>query len=239
MWTRSCLVSWPVGYRSTCRESWGRLRTGVGVAPVWGKHRDWPPPGVRCSASTSWVRTATARPAAGADGRLWAARLSLDHSRPVQPRPVQAGSVGGRGVDCAPSGRWLSRTSSDGCRTGSVDEGPSPGEWPVVALRPSEPVFARPRGRGSDQANRGVGRCLRQAIWRGGGQSDRDGRRVLPVGSAWPVGSARTTAGAAPGANVARSGAAGFRRAGRCPDSAIPDSATQAVMPADSDRDAG
>lgn len=176
MWTRSCLVSWPVGYRSTCRESWGRLRARAraGVALAQGKHQGWPPPGGRCSGSTSWARMAAAWLVAGAGGRRGRFRpahrwptaiqawLTVARAGPAGGRAGRIGSAGGRRggrVDCAPSGRWLSRTSSDGCRTASASECPSPGKWRTGALWPSQSVFAWP-GEGASPRNRGRGLLL-------------------------------------------------------------------------------
>ena len=128
MWTRCCLACWPKGYRNTCEESWGR-RFRIGVRALRGlqeflrvrerRRAGWPPPGERCSGSTSSERTADVSPAAGdAAGRRVVPRVSAPRGAQESGWPG-AGCRCGAPRSCARCGRSRWRTSSAGCRAGS------------------------------------------------------------------------------------------------------------------------
>ena len=126
MWTRCCFTCWPKGYKNICEESWGR-RFRIGVRALRGlqeilrtrerRRAGWPPPGERCSGSTSSERTGDVSPAAGdAAGRHVEPRVSA----PRGALCPGAGCRSGGPPSCARCGRSRWRTSSAGCRVGSV-----------------------------------------------------------------------------------------------------------------------
>lgn len=157
MWTRCCLACWPKGYRNTCEESWGR-RFRIGVRALRGlqeflrvrerRRAGWPPPGERCSGSTSSERTADVSPAAGdAAGRRVVPRVSAPRGAQESGWPG-AGCRCGAPRSCARCGRSRWRTSSAGCRAGSDSRLRALRRF-LAALAGSKVVSGCPESRGA------------------------------------------------------------------------------------------
>jgi hypothetical protein len=171
VWTRCCFTCWPKGYKNTCEESWGQWFR-IGVRTLRGlqetlrvrerRRAGWPPPGERCSGSTSSERTGDVSPAAGdAAGRRVVPRVSAPRGAQGELCPG-AGCRPGGPRSCARCGRSRWRTSSAACRAGGLSRFRALRGFPAASAGPSA-VLGCPEGR--EAAWRASGRRCGCGSW--------------------------------------------------------------------------
>ena len=181
MWTRCCFTCWPKGYKNTCEESWGQWFR-IGVRTLRGlqetlrvrerRRAGWPPPGERCSGSTSSERTGDVSPAAGdAAGRRVVPRVSAPRGAQGELCPG-AGCRSGGPRSCARCGRSRWRTSSAACRVGGLSRFRALRRFPAASAGPGA-VSGVPRGLGGLESFRSRLADVRRRLRCGGPRASR------------------------------------------------------------------